>query len=831
MKKFNLFILLTLIYNLANAQVLEISGFVYAEETREPLAFANVFFHGTDKGFYSDFEGKFSWKGDSYPSDTIRFEYVGYKPRFVSLKDVPNRVRLEVELQRNIVQTAQVDIKLNYNPALKWVQLARDKRVINNPDKLESWECETFTKNTIAVNNINQKLKKGKFWKDIGPLFDTLSYISGDNSKAILPVFISEVLSDYYFNKVPYLTKEYILASNVKGVGVQDGTFVSQLLGSTFVNYNFYQNTLVVVDKGIISPIAESSGTLYNYKLVNVDKSGSRRQVQIYCEPKNSRDLAFVGYIWIEDTTGALVKLSLELNSKANINYIEKLRVSQEYAPTLAGAYFCINTRAVVDIAELSDEAAGVVATSVVSARNVIVNNPRPPKFYETRVSMAPDATLKPDSFWAGRRHFAASEAEKRVTRKIDTLIGLPRIKTYTDLANFLVDGYKNYNKIDLGPYYNLISYNQLEGFRMRLGFRTSYKFSRNWVIEGFGAYGFADQRWKYGFRSERILNRKRWTKLGFFYRRDVEQIGITDNENYSTGLFTAFNLLGSNNLNMNRDTRLMFGTDIRNGLRVGLTFGNRAYLFEKVGNFNFAYHPEYPDTTLYSTDFINTTLQLNVRYAPRFYFLQNDNRRVTFSGIGPEYYGTVIYGLKGVLRGQFNYTRIIGGVNYNKVWGSIGRTASNLELARVFGRLPYPLLNVYIGNQSFIYNTGAYNQMRIFEFITDRSISASLEHHFNGFIFNRIPLIRKLKWREIVGTKAIYGSLDAENFNIIPKFTGDDAVTQFKTFGDKPYWEVSFGIENILKILRIDAVWRLTYRNEPRVRNFGIKASVGLGF
>jgi hypothetical protein len=281
----------------------------------------------------------------------------------------------------------------------------------------------------------------------------------------------------------------------------------------------------------------------------------------------------------------------------------------------------------------------------------------------------------------------------------------------------------------------------------------------------------------------------------------------------------------------MNRDARIMFGTDLRNGLRLSLSFGNRAYLFQKVGNFNFAWYSNFPDTGRWASEFYNTTTNITVRYSPKFYFLQNDNRRVTFSGIGPEYYGTWIQGYKNVFGSEFNYTRLVAGVNYNKVWGAIGRTAFNVEASRVFGVLPYPLLTVYIGNQSFIYNSGAYNQMRIFEFITDRSISASAEHHLNGLLFNRVPLLNKLKLREVFGTKAIYGGLDSRNFSIIPKKNEQGPVSQFKTFQDMPYWECSVGIENIFKILRADAIWRLTYREADNVRNFGIKVSVGVAF
>jgi len=824
-----LFILVTLFGSL-NAQRTLIRGRIYAEETREPLAFANFYLGTTAKGFYSDFEGNFLYQTDTLFSDTLRVEYMGYATQFFHIrKDTINN--FEIEAKRFFQKTGDVVIKLKINPALKWIKLAQDNRNKNNPDKLPFYNCEYYTNSTVAINNINEKLKKGKIGKEIGSLFDTISYVSGDKSKSILPIFMSEVISDYSFKRNPYLTKEVIKATRVKGIGVEDGSVISQFLGTSFINYNFYQNTLTVIDKGIMSPISESSMIIYDFKLVNVDHAGPRRIFQIYCEPKNSKDLAFKGFVWIEDTTGALVRLSLELNANSNLNYIEKLRITQEYAPTDKEAYFCISTRAVIDAAELNTNMAGIIAVLTNTARNLDTDTDHPPKFYVTRVVMDPDATHKPDSFWEKHRHYPMNPAEVRILSKIDTLVNLKSVRTSVDFVNFIVDGYKKTNVLDIGPYYSLVSYNQLEGVRLRLGFRSSVQLSRNWLNEGFIAYGLKDQKWKYSISLQRIVNRKRWTKVGFLYRRDVEQIGISDNENYSTGIFTAFNMLGSNKLNMNRDTRLWFGTDIRNGLRVTMTLGNRYYQFQKIGNYDFAWYPKLPDTTIYRKDFTNSALTLSVRYSPRNYYVQNDNRRVNLGVSGAEWYGTIIRGFKNILNSDFKYTRIILGVTYSKVWGALGRSVANVEFARVIGNVPYPLLNVYIGNQSFVYNTGAYNQMRIFEFITDKSASFSFEHHLNGFIFNRIPLIRRLKWREIAGTKLIYGNLNKKNFDLIPKQIGDANITQFQTFHAAPYSEISVGIENIFKIIRIDAVWRLTYRNNPRARNFGVKASISLAF
>jgi hypothetical protein len=394
-----------------------IKGRLYAEETREPLAFANMYIGSTGKGFYSDFEGYFNYRTDSLNSDTLKIVYMGYETRYFHIqKDTINY--FEVEMKRYFQKTGEVIIKLKVNPALKWIALAQSNRMKNNPDNLPYYGCETYTNSSVAINNINEKLKKGKIGKDIGKLFDTISYISSDKSKSILPVFVSEIISDYYFNKVPYLSKEVIKASRVKGIGVEDGSFISQFLGSSFVNYNFYQNTLKVIDKGILSPIAEGAMTIYNYKLVNVDKNGPRRIFQIYCEPKNNKDLAFIGFVWIEDTTGALVKLSLELNSNSNLNYIEKLRVTQSYEPTDKGAYFCTNTRAVIDAAEQNTNMAGIVATITNTSRNIDTDTRHPEKFYESRVVMEPDATNKTDSFWEKHRHYPMNPAEIKIQKK-----------------------------------------------------------------------------------------------------------------------------------------------------------------------------------------------------------------------------------------------------------------------------------------------------------------------------------------------------------------------------------------------------------------------------
>ena len=180
----------------------------------------------------------------------------------------------------------------------------------------------------------------------------------------------------------------------------------------------------------------------------------------------------------------------------------------------------------------------------------------------------------------------------------------------------------------------------------------------------------------------------------------------------------------------------------------------------------------------------------------------------------------------------QFEYDKVVLSYSYTKVWSMLGRTIYSADLAKVWGTLPYPLLSVYVGNQSFMYNQKAYNQMRNFEFISDQSVQLGFEHHFNGYIFNRVPLLNKFKLREIVTSKAIYGTLNQANRDIIPTRYQVADISEFKSFSYKvPYWELGVGLENIFKCIRVDFIWRMTYRAPEDPRNFGIKASYSLSF
>jgi hypothetical protein len=833
-------VLLSLVFlfigSIAVAQTSAVKGRVIDLKTGEPITGASVYFAGTGDATTSNFEGNFTLKSTK-ASDTLIITYVGYETQKIYVAPEANLTLAVKMVHKDVVYTgAKVSSKVNR--ALKIIENAQNNKQNYNFEQLNSFECESFTKIQIAVNNVSEDLKNKKLLKSVEGIFDTMSYLSEDKGKQVLPIFISENLSNFYYNKNPRLNKEVIIASRVKGIGVEDGSFLSQLLGSTFQQYNFNDNILPILQKNFISPIAKSSFTYYNFKMAGSDYvPGTNRKIfQIEVTPKNPLDLVFTGYIWIEDSTFALTRLTLSITNKANLNFVEKLKITQELQKTAAGAFVPVKSRILIDIAELSKKSAGMIALFTNSYEKIDVNKDRSPKFFDYPITLLDDATSKSDAFWDTARHENLSNDEQRALLKIDSLTNVKVIKNYVEFINILFNGYKSIGKFDFGPYALLYGYNVLEGHRIRVGAKTNFGFSKKYIFSGYGAYGFQDMQWKYKLQAEKVISRKHWTMTGISYKKDIEQIGVTDDYYGSSNLFTAVSVFAASQLNRTKESKFWFNSEFTKGWNAKVVLMHKEYQFEPVNNkFNFAYYERIngSDSSI-SSNFTNSTATISLRWAPKEYYLQNDNERVRQSKPG----GLALAinytrGFNGVLGSRFNYNRVTASIEKGLSFGYWGRTDFTLSGTKIFEALPYPLLEVHRGNQSSIYSTSAYNQMDFFEFVTDQSLFFKMEHHFNGAILNRIPLMKKLKWREFVEGRAVMGSLSDKNRALIPqKDNSGRAVSPLtNSISKEPYMEVAYGIENIFKVLQVVAIHRLTHLNGIGYRKFGLKVGLSVSF
>ncbi|GAB3181949.1 DUF5686 and carboxypeptidase-like regulatory domain-containing protein [Telluribacter humicola] len=806
-----------------------IKGCVTDASTGEPIPFANVAIKGSLSGTITDFEGHYQLNYKS-PADSIAVTYVGYTPRSkpIALNQVEQTI--DFQLAPNVFQLQEVKIYAGENPAHAIIRKVVANQKKNNTDNLDAYQYESYNKIQIDIDNISDKFRKSKAVGKITHIVEQYDQIKGEDGQTIIPIFISESVSDVYFRNSPRKKKEIIQKTKMAGVGLTDGSLVSQVIGSSFQQYNFYSNWLNLLEKDFVSPISESWKVYYEYYLADSVHNGTNWDYQIDFEPKHEQDLAFAGTMWVDGTSFALTQIDASVGQKANLNFIEKIKIQQSYelhdddSTWLPG-----KTRVLIDVAEISNKSAGMLLKFYSANRNYILHAPKPPKFYDTAIELNEEYREHAPSYWEKNRPEVLSESEKLSYALVDSIKSLPVIHTYTELLNIAVNGYKKIDRwnIDLGPYLYLYTNNNIEGHRLRLGFRTDPGFSRKWILNAYGAYGTRDNRYKYGGGIDYILSRKPWTIAGASYRYDLEQLGISRELLGSNYLFEAFSRFGTYQRGyLQNETNLYLRREVVKGLTQQIALRHRS--FDPLFPFVYRSAPEMGMDSPLRSRFEVAELNFETRLARQELFLQNDNERISMgNGNSPAFTLRYTAGIKGFLDGDFMYHKIAFNVRQSFRTGVIGRTNYDLTLGYIPSTLPYPLLYTPLGNESFFYVGSAFNLMNYFEFISDRYATLFLEHNFQGFILNRIPAIRKLKWRMLATGKVFYGGVRDSNLVLTPQVdNAGNPIETFKPFGNIPYVEVGYGIDNIFKVGRIDAIHRLTFRDSPDATRFGVKVS-----
>ncbi|MCG8322034.1 MAG: DUF5686 and carboxypeptidase regulatory-like domain-containing protein [Cytophagales bacterium] len=812
-------------FQVSQGQETIVKGRVIDAETGDPIPFVNVVFLGTTVGITTDFDGFYQIKTDM-PVDSISASYIGYITRIKPLKRGSTQ-NINFQLTQDLVNLQEVVFVAGENPAYEII-----RHVVENKDKhdrrsLSAYEYESYNKTEFDINNLTEKLRSQKMFRQIATVMDSLVQIAGEDGKPVLPIFISESISKFYVKHNPKVQKEYIINTKVSGVGIDDGSLTSQLIGSTFQQYNFYMNWVNLVNKEFISPIADGWKTYYEYSLEDSLTIGSDFCYKIDFWPKSEQDLAFTGTMWITKGQYALKQVDLSVNKKANLNYIEKLKIQQELAPSQAGPWIPSKTRVVIDVGELTKNTPSLVAKFYSSNKDFMVNKPHSPKFYETMIELDEQARLQPKGYWEKNRHDSLTATEKNVYMMIDTLKTIPVVKTFTDVVKTAFSGYLKVGKFDLGPYVRSFARNEVEGIRLGMGARTNIDFSDKWVFQVYGAYGFSDERWKYLASVDYIVSRKPWTKIGIEHRRDMDQVWLLGDDVENSSIFFAFSQFGNITRPFDHiENTINFETQIRSGLIQKVTFKQQD--FSPLFPFQYYKDPGNNESEI-GSGFSTSEISLETRFAKDEIFIQNDNNRISLGTLKwPAITIRYTHGFDNFLGSDFSYDKLNFNISQSLKMGFFGVSRYSISGGYIFSQLPYPLLKSHIGNESPFYAEVAYNLMDFFEFVSDRYLSLRYRHSFEGFILNRIPLMKKLKWRLVGNANIIYGGLRDENLNVaLPEFdeTGIE-IPAFRTLGNTPYIELGYGIENIFKIIRVDAFHRLTYLDAPEVRKFGVKIS-----
>ncbi len=796
-----------------------ITGTVTDGATSEPIPYANVYIVGLKGvGAVTNFNGDYRIEL-TQPADSIEASYVGYtKKRKAIAPNVKTQV-INFQLMPEIVLDV-VEVGTKYeNPAWEILREVVSHKHKNNPDRLNCYEYTSYVRTEISIDNISEKFKK-KFGFIVNKI-EEIAKMRGDDGKTIIPVFMSETVSDVYYNGQPPRQKEIIRATKVDGLGVTDDAAMAQLVGSTFQVYNFYKNTLTIAGKDFISPIADTWRVFYDYKLESfelIDVDGFKCH-ELSFKPKNPADLAFTGKMWVTDEPDfAIKRIEVTVGNQANLNFIEKIKIQQELEKEQeSGAWLVAKTRVLVDIAEITNNSAGMLLKFYTSNSDFVVNKPRPASFFDLDVQVADTATLaKSEAQWQMFRPDTLTTDELRRYEVIKEVKKIPAIRTIVDIVEFFFVGYKKVGPVDLGTYSYLYAFNNIEGHRFRLGFRTNTDFSKRLVLRGYGAYSTADQTWKYLAETNLILSRTHWTVFGVSHRYDLDQVAIYNDFVQNTPLFDAFTRQVSLRRPYHNITnRLWIDFPVSKSLRIKLIGFQRR--FEPHESFRMIYYRPENNGSDSLSQFNTTELTAEVRFALGETFLIQGNDRISQGTKGrPVITFRYSKGFRYSLGGDFDYDKFMLSVQQYVKMGGLGRFEYQVNAGFTSSPLPYPILETHLGNETFFYNTTSFNMMNFFEFVSDRFVSVRAIHRFEGLFFNRIPVIKKLKWRTFATGTGLVGDLSPQNQqgNSPLSVRPEDKVHWLSP--TLPYLEVSYGIENIFKFLRIEAVHRLTYLDQP---------------
>ncbi len=827
------FVICTISFLPLNAQY-KISGIVKDAHTQELIPFATLQFVGTNIGMVTNAEGAFQFDLAHIPSDSLLVRVMGYRRTVLFVNRELKDQTLNFEISRSDVSLKQYEIKANVNFALILLRHIIRRKPENNYDRLNSYKYEVYNKLELDIKNLNTvKLSRNRFTKPFSFILKNID--STTENQPFLPVFLTESISDYYFQRNPRKTKEIIRASRTSGL---DNESVTKFLGGMYQNINVYDNFIPVFDKSFVSPISNSGNLFYNYRITDTQYIANLRYIKLNFEPRRKGENVFVGEVWVQDSTYAVQKMSMSVPGDANINFVRKISLVQEFRPLPdSSGWFISKDKFIVDFWTPSPkptktiEFIGRKTTTYedVKANDTAATNIFAEKRYPQNIVVEDNARTRPDSFWAQNRHERLSKNEQGIYNMVDTLQKMPLFQKYSNTIRFLATGYKPLGPIEWGPYFYLFSRNRMEGFRLRLDLGTTPKFNKNIYLNGYLAYGFNDDRFKGKVSALWLLQRHPRMYVYGSYIRDLDNGATYYDEVGTDNIFTLairkpgvpqkFMLIDEKRAEFYKEYYSGFSHHFSAVLKQFMPFDplpSEAFFPKNGTNLN-------PTT--------NMEVAVKLRYAFREEFLEGNFYRFSLGSKYPIVELKYALGIQGFMRSNYNYHKAALTISdYIKI-PPFGQLYCNLFGGKIFSSspLPYPLLEVHPGNEIYYYNKYAFNMMNRFEFISDEYAGFNVEHTLGSGLFNYIPLVRKLKLRQFWTAKGLIGKLSDEN-----KALNLTAGYPFKTLQGSPYIEIGTGVENIFKFIRVDFVWRVAPQpapDEPYEKRFGIFGSFRLQF
>ena len=814
--------ILLFISTTAFAQPTTVKGKVTDQETGEPIPYVSVIFKNTQIGALTDTLGRFLITSKT-KVDSVKFTTVGYLNKTIGIKALTTN-NLEVSLRSDLVKISEVKITPDEGPVRRILKemIARKKQ--NNPQKYSRYNYRKYTKWEYHLNNVGSKMINSKAFRNNQSVFKT-----NEDSSKFLPIYFSEQLVYNEFQRDPPRQKSTVLADKTSGVGVLDDYEISGYTSALDIEMNFYDNFINLFSQNFVSPLADNGWFYYKYFLADSIFLNGHKQYRINFMPRRVGDKAFKGYMTTDTKDYSLIEIDGTLASTSYVNFLKKMRLKSNYQFVNDSIPFFRRNQidAVFNYVPLKNNPSKKPISLMFSQSAVIdsvtVDQDKPVVLgtgngrYET--IKLPDAKDRNKEYWESHRLEELDPHEKLVTATIDSVSNIKAIKFVDNITRMTMTGYYDLGKYEFGPYASTINTNKVEGLHIFAGARTSSEISTRYMLWGGLGYGFRNKKVNgiagAGYKFPTI--HRQLVKLSY----DDKIVRAGENEKilllYENALSPTENNLISQIFKRDELDELFREQKLSSNYEIEWHPG----LMNKVSaNYIRHYSPEFypflrngtPVGHVSALDF-----SIDTRFSWQEKVIDDKFLRIYMATDYPIIH-FVVGGGKVFYSGKENY--------YGRIFTTIeqylkiGQTGFNyaIEGGMYLGKLPYTMLDIPRGNETFGYFTYDYNMLNYMEYIHDKYLHTYFEYHLNGFIFNRLPLLKRIGLREVFSAKTMFGSLSDKHQQIV-EFPVN--ITKMSN----PYVELGAGVENIFRLFRVEAVWRLNSKSTMGAPSFGLRA------
>lgn len=851
-KSFLLFLLLGCCISVS-AQ--NIQGVVTDSLTNEPIPYLSVFYEGKGVGSITDNDG--NYKVETRKGwNKLTFSAVGYVTKVVNIipgvtKNLNVRMRPDdIMLDEVVVKPKREKYSRKNNPAVELMKKVIAHKKNNKLSENDYYQYNKYQKITMSLNDVTPEMLEKGMYKKMPFLKDQIE-LCEETNKFILPISVDETASQKIYRKHPKSEKTIIKGMSSTGVNelFATGDMLSTVLKDVFTDVNIYDNDIRLLQYPFISPISSSDAiSFYKFYIMDTTFVDKDKCFHLTFVPNNSQDFGFTGHLYVlADSSYTVKKCTMNLPKKSGVNFVDNMDIIQEFEQLSNGEWVLKTDDMIVEMTLMKIMQGFQIRRTTRYSDYAFDELPQQLFKRKGAEIKEADAMMRGDDFWNQYRPVPLTQTESSMDMLVKRLEQMPGFKYVifvlkAFIENFVETGTKEHpSKVDIGPVNTMISNNYIDGLRLRMSAQTTANLNPHLFFKGYYAYGFKDHRSKYMGEVEYSFNKKEYlprefpkNSITFSYQYDVmsptDKFLKTDKDN----VFVSFKTSTVDQMSYVRNIALKYENETQFGLKT--TVEVKHSTDEPTGGL--AYITNDDQKTLVP-EIQTMEASLAFRYAPGETFVNTKQRRIPVSFDAPVFTLSHTAGFKGVLGGEYNYNLTEIGL-YKRFWfSSWGKIDMFVKGGAQWNKVPFPLLIMPAANLSYILQRETFNLINNMEFLNDRYASLDVSWDLNGKIFNRIPLLKKLKWREAIGFKMLYGHLTDKNNPM--KHPGDSELFLFPTRDGRPtsfvmdpktpYMECSVGIHNIFKILHIDYVRRLNYLDHPDANKWGVRFMVMMTF